>query len=272
MGESYSFTMCKQFYRCQRKLPSMTENRYQVSTTKTSFRIVEGIRDNPGTGVSQLARDLDLSKGAVYKHLRTLADLGYLVREDDGYYISNQFLSLGIHSRTRLPLEDIRPAVRNLTDTTSHVANFIAHENDRGIYALQIEPTNDVSTDITEGDVAPLHATAGGKAILAFLSEEERADVLDGYRLSKYTDNTITDRSELKRELRSVRGKRVAFDREEYQVGHQCVASPVTDQDGDPIGAVSVTGYDMFGKHLEEDVTGLVISAAKSIENGLLSQ
>lgn len=250
----------------------MTENTNHVSTTKTSFRIVEGIRDNPGAGVSQLARDLDLSKGAVYKHLQTLVDLGYLVREDDGYYISNQFLSLGIHSRMRLPLEDIRPAVRNLTDTTSHVANFIARENNRGMYALQFEPTKDVSTNIAEGDVAPLHATAGGKAILAFLSEEERMEVLDSYGLAQYTENTITDRRELERELKSVRGRRVSFDREEYQVGHHCVASPVTDQDGDPIGAVSVTGYQLFGKHLEEDVTGLVISAAKSIENGLLSQ
>ncbi|WP_226021872.1 IclR family transcriptional regulator [Halomicrobium salinisoli] len=252
----------------------MTENAYRVSTTETSFRIVEAIRDDPGVGVSQLARDLDLSKGAVHKHLRTLADLGYLVREDDGYYLGNRFLSLGVRARKRLPLEAVRPVVRDLTDTTGHVANFIAHENDRGVYTLRIEPTEDAATGIVEGDVAPLHATAGGKAILAFLPDEERSDVLDGSGLAAYTDKTITDRRELERELRSVRDRRVAFDREEFREGYQCVASPVIGRDGDPVGAVSVTGsdYHMSGKRLEEDVTGLVTSAAKSIENDLLSQ
>lgn len=252
----------------------MTEHAYRVSTTETSFRIVEAVRDDPGTGVSQLARDLDLSKGAVHKHLRTLADLGYLVREDDGYYLSSRFLSLGVRARKRLPLGIIRPVVRDLTDTTGHVTNFIAHENDRGVYTLRVEPTEDVANDIAEGDVAPLHATAGGKAILAFLSDEERSDVLDSSGLTAYTDKTITDRRELERELRSVRDRRVAFDREEFREGHQCVASPVIGRDGEPVGAVSVTGsdYHMSGKRLEEDVTGLVTSAAKSIENDLLSR
>jgi DNA-binding IclR family transcriptional regulator len=119
-----------------------------------------------------------------------------------------------------------------------------------------------------------LHATAGGKAILAFFSKEKRTDILDSVGLHAHTKKTITDRQELERELSSVRDQRIAFDREEFISGYQCVASPVIDQNGKSIGAVSVTGniQHMSGKHLEEDVTGLVISAAKSFENKLLSQ
>lgn len=251
----------------------MNDDAPRAKTTETSFRIIEAIRDDRGAGVSELARQVDLSKSAVHKHVHTLTDLGYVVREGNSYYLSNRFLSLGIKARQRLPLEQASDVVDDLAETTGHTASFIAHENYSGVYALRVEPDRSAPIEVTEGDVAPLHATAGGKAILAFFSQEKRDEILDGVGLRSYTDKTITDRRELERELRSVRDQRVAFDREEYLDGHQCVASPVVGTGGEPIAAVSVTGniYHMSGKRLEEDVTGLVTSAAKSIENELLS-
>lgn len=251
----------------------MSRQTPQVQAAETTFRIIEAIKENRGAGVSDLAREVDLSKSAVHKHLQTLTDLGYLVREGDGYYLSNRFLSLGTHARERLPIENARGVVERLAETTGHVSNFIAHENDRGVFALRIHPDGVNPSGIIEGDLAPLHATAGGKAILAFVDESARLEIIESAGLPPHTEKTITDRRELERELSSVRDQRVAFDREEYMENHQCVASPVLDQKGDPVGAVSVTGkiHHMSGKRLEEDVTGLVTSAAKSIENEILS-
>ena len=250
----------------------MPDTTPRVKATETSFRIIELLDQRRGAGVSEIAREVDISKSAVYKHVQTLERLGYLVREGDDYYLSNRFLSLGKSARDRLPLDTIREVISDLAATTGHTVSFIAHENDRGVYALRMG--SEESTDgIAEGDVAPLHATAGGKAILAFLSADERAAILDDTGLQAHTDKTITDGRELERELRSVRDQRIAFDREEFLDGHQCVASPVVSANGEPVGAVSVTGniHHMSGKRLEEDVTGLVTSAAKSIENELLS-
>jgi len=246
----------------------------RVKTTETSFRIIEAVRDNRGAGVSELARKVDLTKSAVHKHVATLTDLGYLVREDNGYYLSVRFLSLGTRARERLPLKSARSVVEDLSETTGHTTNLIVHENRQGVYTLCIEPPGQRAGEIMEGDVAPLHATAGGKAILAFLSAERRRDFLDTIGLPAYTDKTITDRHELERELRTVQDRRVAFEREEFKDGLQCVASPVVDEDGEAAAAVSVMGdiRHMSGKRLEEDVTGLVTSAVKSIENELISQ
>lgn len=244
----------------------------RVKATETSFRIVELLDRKTGAGVSELAREVDVSKSAVYKHVKTLERLGYLVRDGDDYHLSNRFLSLGRGARERLPLDAIRDVISDLAETTEHTSSFIVHENDRGVYALRIS-SDETDDGITEGDVAPLHATAGGKAILAFLSADEREEVIDSAGLDVLTDKTITDSRALEQELRSVRDQRIAFDREEFLDGHQCVASPVVGGDGEPVGAVSVTGniHHMSGKRLEEDVTGLVTSAAKSIENALLS-
>lgn len=251
----------------------MSDTGPRAKTTETSFRILESVRENRGAGVTELAREVDLTKSAVYKHLRTLVDLGYLVCEDNGYYLSIRFLSLGLQARERLPLEAADNVVGDLAETTGHTTSLIVAENNRGVYALREEPFDKERGDIIEGDAAPLHATAGGKSILAFFSPEKRAEVRDTVGIPAYTDKTITDWEELERELRSVRDQRVAFEREEYKERMQCVASPVIGDDGGPVAAISVTGdiHHMSDKRLEEDVVGLVISAAKSIENELLS-
>jgi DNA-binding IclR family transcriptional regulator len=216
---------------------------------------------------------MDLSKSTAFKHLHTLTDLGYLVQENDGYYLSNRFLGLGNRAQNRIPINEVRDIVRGLSETTGHATNFITEENGQGVYALWIGPEEGTVRGVTEGDVAPLHATAGGKAILSCYSSKEWTKLLSNGELKAYTDKTITDRQELGRALRQIRDHRVAYDREEFIEGVQCVASPITDGDGKPIGAVGVSGrvHYMSGKWLEEDVAGLVTSAAKTIEKRLLS-
>jgi DNA-binding IclR family transcriptional regulator len=178
-----------------------------------------------------------------------------------------------MQARERLPLATIRSIVSDLSETTDRATNFIVHETEYSIYTFCIEPSDDDYLPFTEGDIAPLHATAGGKAILAYLPAERRRELIEPRGLTEYTDRTITDWAELEKELRSVRNQRIAFDREEFIEGYQCVASPVMGEGRVPLGAVSVTGNidRMSGKRLDEDVTGLVTSAAKSIENDILT-
>ncbi|WP_101295592.1 IclR family transcriptional regulator [Halegenticoccus soli] len=245
----------------------------QVRTTTTSLRIVEALRELDGAGVTELANRLDISKSAVHKHLTTLHRLGYVRREGNTYQVGLQFLHLGLYARDRLPVfETGRDAVERLAEATGHATNLMVYDGGYGVYVRHIPGGGD--DPIREGERVYLHATAAGKAILAFLDEGERRSVLERIGLPEMTEKTITDRARLERELRSVRDQRLAFDREEYAEGYQCVASPVVGPDGVTAAAVSVSGSmdRMTGKTLEEDVTGLVVSTAKSIENELLSR
>lgn len=250
----------------------MNERTPPVKATATSFRIIEALQANSGAGVSELSREVNLSKSAVYKHVQTLVQLGYLVRVDNEYYLSLRFLNLGTHARERIPLSVARPAVTDLAETTGHTTSFIAREGERGVYAL-VESEGDTETEIAEGNVVPLHATGGGKAILAFLDDETRNRIIENTTLSQHTEKTITERPRLEEELRSVRDQRVAFGREECITGRQSVASPIIGTDKEAIGAISVAGplKHMSGKRLEEDVAGLVTSTAKRIAKKLLS-
>ena len=243
-----------------------------VKAATTSFKILEAIRDRESAGVTEIARDVDLSKSAVYKHLTTLTQLGYLVKEGTTYHLSLSFQRLGARARERHPIHNAEPSIDNLARTTGKLANFMIYENGYGIYAYQAHVDSD-EPPVPAFSHVPLHATAGGKTILAYLPPEKRETVLDEIGLPAVTEKTITDRDELQNELQSVRDRRVAFDREEFATGYQCVGSPVVDSNAHPIGAVSVSGaiQEMTGKRLEEDITGLVVSTAKSIENDIRS-
>jgi DNA-binding IclR family transcriptional regulator len=247
-------------------------DRASVKATMTSFRILEGIRDQNGAGVTELARELDIAKSAAYKHLMTLTELGYLVKEDTTYYLSLTFQRFGTRARERYPIHIAEPAIDNLAGTTGKIVNFIIYENGYGIYAYQARDPSAEEPPTSEYSRVPLHATAGGKAILAYLPVEERERVIENLGLPAFTEKTITDRDMLEQELQSVRDRRIAFEREEFTAGYQCVGSPIVDSNTRAVGAVSVSGPtdEMTGKRLEEDTAGLVVSTAKSIENKTL--
>ncbi|MDS0300761.1 IclR family transcriptional regulator [Halogeometricum sp. S1BR25-6] len=249
----------------------MTDD-YPVKATHTSVRVLRAVMEAHGVGVSELARRLDLSKSAVHKHLRTLTSLGLLAREGDDYYLGLGFLEFAAAARERFPVYGVAlPAVERLAEVSGCVATLVVYESGRGVVVAQTCGDDALAPPVSEGDAVPLHATAGGKTILAYRPAEEVDRVVDD-GLDAVTENTITDGDRLRRELRSIRDRRVAFDREESATGWQSVASPVTDSRQRAVAAVSVSGPTdrMSGKTLEEDITGLVVSTAKSIENDLL--
>ena len=248
------------------------DRRYPVQAVHTNFRVIEAVDTLDGAGVTELAQHLDLSKSATYKHVTTLSELGYLTREGDTYHLGVGFLGFGLRARERLPLYRVGdPTTENLADVTGQIASLFVYDEGRGVCLAQYRARDTVAYDLRAGDVVPLHSTAGGKTILAYLPDDTVSDIV-GEGLTAVTDKTITDAEALRGELQSARDRRVAFDREEHTVGWQSVASPITDSSNRALGAISVAGPvdELAGKTLEEDVTGLVVSAAKSIENELL--
>jgi DNA-binding IclR family transcriptional regulator len=74
------------------------------------------------------------------------------------------------------------------------------------------------------------------------MNQKEVDQVILERGLPRFTDNTITDREHLLRELASIREKGLSFDNEEYEVGLRCVAAPVQDNRGHVVAAISISG------------------------------
>lgn len=249
----------------------MTDESYPVGAAATAFGVIEALADCGEMGVTELATELDLSKSAVHKHLKTLERFGYVLREDGRYRLGLGLLSVGFDARDHLPLYRTgRSTADDLAGTTGEITNLMVPEHGYGIYAYQAEAGRRSRDRFRVGSRVQLHATAGGKAILAHLPEERIERALE--ELPALTEKTQTDPKELRRELASVQDRGLAFDRGEHRSDWQCVAAPVLGRQ--TIGAITVSGpaKRMSGKTLEEDIAGLVVSASNAIEVALLSE
>jgi DNA-binding IclR family transcriptional regulator len=242
-----------------------------VKTTATSFRVLEALRDREPAGVSELARELDLSKGTVHKHLATLRDLRYVVQEPAGYRLGLGFLGLGVVTRRRLEVFRVaRRPLERLSSATEAVASLMIPEHGRGVYVARVPFDDDVQLPHYEGEHVSLHATAGGKAILSCLPAAVRTDIVDEHGLPAVTPHTITDPDVLADELRTISDTRIAYDRGEQVEGWECVASPITDDSGVAVGALTVSSPSAsFSQRGSQDIPGLVLSSANSVENKL---
>jgi len=113
----------------------------------------------------------------------------------------------------------------------------------------------------------PLHATAMGKLLLAFLPDDERARYLEQLPLPGYTPRTITDAQSLQAELDRIRQRGWSVELEELALGRGCVAGPIRDKRGTVTAAISISGpiSTLAWEHRRDALTGAIIEVADRI-------
>ncbi|MGB9933573.1 IclR family transcriptional regulator [Haloarcula amylolytica] len=244
-----------------------------ITATRTSLRIVEALKRLDGAGTTAVANDLGIAKSTVHNHLQTLEDEGYITNEGSAYHVGLRFLELGEYKRNRMDIyEKARPEVASLAEKTGEMANAAVEEHGEGVYITRAEGSEAVSVDTYAGKRVNLHCTALGKTILAMLPEGRVDEIIDTHGLPARTENTITDRAELKAELADIRERGHAYDREERLPGLRCVAAPVTSEDGDPVAALSVSGPTsrIKGDLFHEEIPEMLQSAVNVVEINLV--
>ena len=87
-----------------------------------------------------------------------------------------------------------------------------------------------------------MHATSSGKVLLAALTADQRARVLEERGLPAMTPRTITNRDQLEGQLLDVSRDGYAVARDEIEIGLNAAAAPVYNHAGNVIGAVSISG------------------------------
>jgi len=191
-----------------------------------------GSRDRP-VSAKVLAREVALPLATAYHLLRTLVHEGYLRRLDDGYVLGERVVSLG----AGLPAWRLRPTLTTLRDELS-AACYLAVYREGEIELVDIvDSPQHPRTDLWVGLHDAGHATALGKAILAEMSDDQRADYLARHALADLTPHTVTNPAVLRTRLTDPTG--LAVDAGEYHLGVVCVSAPIRTAGG--IAAVAVS-------------------------------
>jgi DNA-binding IclR family transcriptional regulator len=207
------------------------------------FAVLERLKASNGMGVSELARQVDMSKGAIHRYLQTLVDEGYAVKDDGTYQLALRFLDYGAYVRNQYPFNEyIQPKVKQLAEQTGERAQYLVEEHGQGIYLHRERGENAVETDARVGKVVYLHTNAAGKAILSQLPEERVQEIIEEHGLVGQTGRTLTERESLFDELEEIRDRGYAINEEEHVRGLFAIGVPITDLEGNVLGGLSVSG------------------------------
>lgn len=195
-------------------------------------------------GVSEIARELGLSKAVVHRILQSLASRSFVTVNPDTreYRLGPAALALGARALRDVDLRRAaRPVLRRLRDDTDETTTLSELVDDGRVYLDQIESRQEVKMTVELGRPHPLHAGASSRVILAFLPAERVKRIVDG-GLPALSSDTITSTHALCRELAEVRRKGYATSHNERQFGAASVAAPVFNVESEVIGSLSVCG------------------------------
>lgn len=237
-----------------------------VKATSTSADVIDALLELDGATVTELTDHLPLSKSSVHNHLRTLAELGYVVREGWSYHVSLKFLEVGVTVRRRYRIYQAGVEEARALASVGFDAGLVVLQNGTAV-CIQTAAGGEDPPVVETGDRIPLHCTAGGKAMLAAMDRDAADAALQSGVLPSHTENTLTDRSALFDHLEEVETRGLALEREEWRDDVRGIGSAVTDSDNALLGALCVTGSadELSGKTLQQDASGLVLSSANRI-------
>lgn len=216
-----------------------------VGVVTKVLRILETLQSSPtGLQLKEIAQLTNINKSTAYRFLAHLESEGYLFRNEAGAYIVGPKLArLGSGVAYHATLRSVsRPVMQRLWVATTETVNLAVISGLDILYLDVLESSHSFRLVSQVGSRRPLHCTALGKAMVAYLTDSERDSVLSSVRLEKLAPKTITSIPRLKKELEKVRQQGFAVDDEEAGAGSRCVGAPIFDQSGNVAAGISVSG------------------------------
>jgi IclR family KDG regulon transcriptional repressor len=219
-----------------------------------------------------MVKSLPFSRTTVHRILYSLEKLGYVEKAEQPahYRLAAKFFEFtgpAVHFKHLQSIS--RSIMSDLMARHSENVNLGVLQNGQVVHIDVIQSPNALRVAAFPGERNPLHCTALGKAILAFLPEAEVGTLLEGYPLIKKTPRTITQKAHLREHFALVREHGVAIDLEENLSGVTCVAAPIFDHAGRVVAALSVSGPSsrMTSKltSIKNDVRAAALSATRMI-------
>lgn len=211
-------------------------------TIERAIDILEVFKDsNEALGITELSRRVKLNKSTTYRIVQALRTRGYVNQDDhtNRYYLGYKILKLASSFLNQNKIREIaRKYLEELSRKTLQTIELAILEGDKVVYIDQVEGTDIFQLRLQIGNRGPLHCTAAGKSILAFLKEDELEKILKDLNLTRFSDKTITSMKHLRKELKAIRRTGFAFCDREYDKYLKAIGAPIIGLGSKVIGAV----------------------------------
>jgi DNA-binding IclR family transcriptional regulator len=212
----------------------------RTQSVTRSVLVLQYLEQHGDAGVTELGEHLGVSPSTAHRLARTLVDVGFVDQDHrtERYHLGPALIPLGRAAEARSGFDALRPELEELAQVTGESVSLGVRQGSSVLIVLRVASPHPLRFDQEPGSRVPIHASAMGKALLAF------APLGTGRvrRLDAITDATITDPARLDAELAEVRSRGWALNDEERNRGVRAIGVPLLDGHGFAIAAIAVQG------------------------------
>jgi DNA-binding IclR family transcriptional regulator len=237
-------------------------------TVQKALNLLEAlVRSDRPRRLTELSRELGLTKPNVYRLLSTLSILGY-VKKDPATSLYSPTLKLwemGSMLVRDVDLQSVAgPRLRKLGEDTRESVQLAVWDAGYVVYVDKVDSPQPLKAITSIGSRVPATVVSTGKAMLAWMQGESLDLAFE--HVKRYTPITMTRRKDIERDLEETRERGYSVNRGEFRAGVCGIAAPVRDRGGQVVAAIGVWGAEkaILGTRREE-LAHMTVSAARDI-------
>ncbi|MBN2376023.1 MAG: IclR family transcriptional regulator [Sedimentisphaerales bacterium] len=214
-----------------------------IEVLKKAFRILECMAESVvPLALGEISRRVNMPKPTVYRVLQTMLELGYVAQEDQGgaYLRTSQLERIGHDSRIHDLKYRVLHIMNKLFERFNETVNLGVLIGVNVHYIHFINTTRSLRHMVQPGSIDPFYSTALGRAIAAYLPEEEKTQLIEIVNLETVTPYTIKSKAKLRQQLNEIHRRGWAIDDQENDLGVICLGAPILEKEY-PVAAISIT-------------------------------
>ena len=225
---------------------SVKAERYIIPNIARALKILEMLaQQKEGSSISEIAKEFGIPVNSTFRIIKSLETYGYIEEVSRRYFTTPRLLYLGYAGLNQKGIVqnsiDLMHDLRDDINETVMLGTMAANE----FVIIEQLPSFEYIKVTTEiGHRVPIHASAPGKATLAFLPFKERTAVLEHISFDRFNDATIPSKNEMLDEINVIVEKGFSVDNGEEITGIICVAAPILDYRNYPVASIWITGPD----------------------------
>ncbi len=224
-------------------------------------------RETKYLGITDIKQQTGFPVSTVHRIVSTLEHCGYL-RQDvfsNKYALGIKAYILGTNVEYIKELKHVATEpMRALSVQFNEVVHLAIIDSDMILCIKKVDSSRSITTTPKEGELNEIYLTSVGKSLLANQSKDYINHYVNNVKLTKYTDNTITDPLLLLKELDKIRLSGYAIDDEESEIGLTCFGAPIFNNNKECVAAISMS-MPTFRVEDKEHYCNAVVRAAKEI-------
>lgn len=233
----------------------MSEKTYHVPAVEKAVKIIQALcESNTPLNLTQIAKTAETNNNMAYRILRTLQAQNWVIQEQPGptYRMSLRpfhYASMPA-SRTNLMMASSKP-INDFWTEYGECCFLGVLDGDRVLYLEALEQVSGpVKVSVNQGGRYVMHTAAPGKVLLAY--NQETTEKLLAQGLERFTENTICDPTEFKKELAITLERGYALDDEEGARGLICMAVPIFNFENEVVGSFGISVLTANYKNIDE--------------------